>query len=79
MALDKWAIQRIVQEEAARALGNSNLDDKIQAYVSQELETIVAVEIEREFVDLRETIKIMNQQIIILKDAIEKLNKRIDK
>jgi hypothetical protein len=79
MALDKWAIQRIVLEETARALDNTNLDEKIQAYVSQQLDTVVNVEIDAKLEDFKKSIKIMNEQISILKDAIDKLNKRINK
>jgi hypothetical protein len=79
MALDKWAIQRIVLEETARALDNTNLDEKIQAYVSQQLDTVVNVEIDAQLEDFKKSIKIMNEQISILKDAIDKLNKRINK
>jgi len=79
MALDKWAIQRIVLEETARALDNTNLDKKIQAYVSQQLDTVVNVEIDAQLEDFKKSIKIMNEQISILKDAIDKLNKRINK
>ena len=79
MALDKWAIQRIVLEETARALDNTNLDEKIQAYVSQQLDTVVNVEIDAQLEDFKKSIKIMNEQISILKEAIDKLNKRINK
>lgn len=79
MALDRWTMAAVAQEEAAKALQQQNIDAKIKAIIEVELETKVKQEIELQFTDMRKAVKIMNEQIIILKDAVETLSKKYNK
>ena len=79
MALDRWTMAAVAQEEAAKALQQYKIDEKIKAIIEAELETKVKQEIELQFADMRKAVKIMNEQIKILKDAVETLSKKYNK
>lgn len=79
MALDRWTMAAVAQEEAAKALQQYKIDEKIKAIIEAELETKVKQEIELQFADMRKAVKIMNEQILILKDAVETLSKKYNK
>jgi hypothetical protein len=79
MALDRWSMAAIAQEEAAKALQQYKIDEKIKAAIELELDTKIKQEIESQFADMRTVVKIMNEQIIILKDAVETLSKNHNK
>jgi hypothetical protein len=76
MAIDRWTVAAVAQEETAKALQQYKIDEKIRAGISSELDTKIKQEIEIQFADLRKTVKIMNEQILILKDAMETLSKK---
>ena len=79
MALDRWTMAAVAQEEAAKALQQYKIDEKIKAIIEAELETKVKQEIELQFADMRKAVKIMNEQITIIKDAVETLSKKYNK
>jgi flagellar capping protein FliD len=66
----------VAQEEAARALQQYKIDDKIKSIIEAELEVKIKQEIDVQFADMRKAVKIMNEQILILKDAVETLSKK---
>ena len=76
MAFDRWTIATIAQDEASKAIQQYKIDEKIQASIQSELNTRIKQEIDIQFADMREAVKIMNEQILILKDALETLNKK---
>ncbi len=79
MALDRWSMAIIAQEEAAKALQQYKIDDRIKAAIEAELQTKIKQEIDLQFADMRAAVKIINEQIIILKDAVEILSKKHNK
>jgi hypothetical protein len=79
MALDRWSMMIIAQEEAAKALQQYKIDDRIKAAIETELQTKIKQEIDSQFADMRTAVKIINEQIIILKDAVEILSKKYNK
>ena len=79
MALDRWSMVLIAQEEVGKALQQYKIDDKIKAIIEAELQTKIKQEIDSQFADMRTAVKIMNEQIIILKDAVEILSKNYNK
>jgi hypothetical protein len=79
MALDRWSMANIAQEEAAKALQQYKIDDRIKAAIEAELQTKIKQEIDSQFADMKTAVKIMNEQIIILKDAVEILSKKYNK
>ena len=79
MALDRWSMVLIAQEEVGKALQQYKIDDKIKAIIEAEFQTRIKQEIDSQFADMRTAVKIMNEQIIILKDAVEILSKKHNK
>ena len=79
MALDRWSMVLIAQEEVGKALQQYKIDDKIKAIIEAEFQTRIKQEIDSQFADMRTAVKIMNEQIIILKDAVEILSKNYNK
>jgi len=79
MALDKWNITAIAQEEAYRAIQQYKIEEKIQASMQEELDVKIKQEIDKQFAEMREAVKIMNEQILILKNAMEIFVKKHNK
>jgi hypothetical protein len=75
MAIDRWTMAAIAQDEASKVIQQYNIDEKIRSNIQAELDVRIKQEIDSQFADMREAVRIMNQQILILKDAIEVISK----
>jgi hypothetical protein len=75
MAMDRWTMAAIAQDEASKVIQQYNIDEKIRSNIRAELDVKIKQEIDSQFADMREAVRIMNQQILILKDAIEVISK----
>jgi hypothetical protein len=75
MAMDRWTMAAIAQDEASKVIQQYNIDEKIRSNIQAELDVKIKQEIDSQFADMREAVRIMNQQILILKDAIEVISK----
>jgi hypothetical protein len=75
MAMDRWTMAAIAQDEASKVIQQYNIDEKIRSNIQAELDVKIKQEIDSQFADMREAVQIMNQQILILKDAIEVISK----
>jgi hypothetical protein len=75
MAMDRWTMAAIAQDEASKVIQQYNIDEKIRSNIQAELDVRIKQEIDSQFADMREAVRIMNQQILILKDAIEVISK----
>jgi flagellar capping protein FliD len=79
MALDRWTMAAIAQDEASKTIQQLKIDEKIKAQIEAELNIRIKQEIDSQFADMREAVKIMNEQILILKDAVENISKKCNK
>ena len=73
--MDRWTMAAIAQDEASKVIQQYNIDEKIRSNIQAELDVRIKQEIDSQFADMREAVRIMNQQILILKDAIEVISK----
>lgn len=73
--MDRWTMAAIAQDEASKVIQQYNIDEKIRSNIQAELDVKIKQEIDSQFADMREAVQIMNQQILILKDAIEVISK----
>jgi len=73
--MDRWTMAAIAQDEASKVIQQYNIDEKIRSNIRAELDVKIKQEIDSQFADMREAVRIMNQQILILKDAIEVISK----
>jgi len=73
--MDRWTMAAIAQDEASKVIQQYNIDEKIRSNIQAELDVKIKQEIDSQFADMREAVRIMNQQILILKDAIEVISK----
>ena len=77
MAMDRWAVQAVAQEEAAKAIKELNINNLIESLAEEKINVKIKTEIDNQFNDLKEVVKVLNDQIIILKKAMELMNERI--
>lgn len=77
--MDYHTVVNIARESAGQVLSEANMKMLVQEQIKEQLEPLVKQYMEEYHSEIKENLNIINQQIIILKDAIQAIHERNSK
>jgi ribosomal protein L30E len=76
--MDYSTVAKIAQEHAQQVVHAQNLPEHIRSEINAQLSDVAKNYIDQQFVEMRDNIKILSQQIVLLKDALEVVYAKIN-
>ncbi len=78
--MDYNTLCTIISEQCGQILSQQNIDTKVRLEVQSQIYEVSEKAIGEQFEELKENFKILNQQVLILREAVESaINKYNDK
>lgn len=78
--MDYNTLCTIISEQCGQILSQQNIDAKVKLEVQAQITEIAEKTISEQFEELKENFRILNQQVLILREAVESVvNKSHDK
>lgn len=78
--MDYNTLCTIISEQCGQILSQQNIDSRVRSEVQAQISEIAEKTIGEQFEELKENFRILNQQVLILREAIESaINKSHDK
>lgn len=74
--MDYATIANVVRDQASQILSAQNISGQIKDEVSAQISEMVEKLVEQHFIEIKENIRILNQQVLILKEAIESIDQK---
>jgi hypothetical protein len=78
-SMDYNTVATIVREQSSQVINEMNLTNIVQDNVRNHVTEIIEQQIQEQFKEIRENLKILNQQIVLLKDAIQTIHAKNSK
>lgn len=76
--MDYAAVAKIAEEHSHQVLNSMKIPAQIQAEVASQVESIIAIKIEEQFSDIRQNIDVLNKQIKLLKEIVERVHDKVN-